>query len=86
MGFFDKIKNLVGGHGVSVFITEIEGKAPSETEFALLDSVLKGRIEVHATKEVEILSHGFKLIAILEDEGLYRTADIAEEINEGVRF
>ena len=83
MGFFDKIKNLVGGHGVSVFITEIEREQPASATFPVSDSVLKGRIEVHFAKDAEILNHGFRLTAILEDEGTYRTVEIAEEKNEG---
>ena len=83
MGFFDKIKNLVGGHGVSVFITEIEREQPASATFPVSDSVLKGRIGVHFAKDAEILNHGFRLTAILEDEGTYRTVEIAEEKNEG---
>jgi len=83
MGFFDKIKNFVGGHGVSVFITEIEGNDPSVASLPLSDSVLKGRIEVHFAKDAEILNHGFRLTAIFEDEGTYRSTEIAQEKNEG---
>jgi len=83
MGFFDKIKNFVGGHGVSVFITELEGGSPKSVNFPLYDSVLKGRIEIHATKEATILNHGFRLTAILEDEGSFRSVIVAEETNDG---
>lgn len=83
MGFFDKLKNFFGGHGVSVVLTELEGASPDAAQLPLTDSVLKGRIEVHSKRSVEILKHGFRLTAILRDGEEYRTAMIAEEFNEG---
>jgi len=83
MGFFDKVKNFVGGHGVTVHITELEGGAPKSVNFQLSQSVLKGKFEVHTTKEVTILSHDFKLTAYLEGDEATRSVIVAEGQNQG---
>ncbi|QED29890.1 SMI1/KNR4 family protein [Microvenator marinus] len=83
MGFFDKIKNFVGGHGVTVHITELEGGAPKSVNFQLSQSVLKGTFEVHTTNDVEILSYNYRMTAHLEDEGMPRSVVVAEGEIEG---
>lgn len=83
MGFFDKVKNFVGGHGVTVQITELEGGAPENVNLYTSRNVLRGKFEVHTTKEVTILNHGFRLTAYFRDEGVSKSAIVAEGKNDG---
>lgn len=68
MGFFDKIKTFMGGHGVTVVPTEIDGQAPEAVAFSLTGAALQGKFEVRGEKKVVILNHEFKLFAVRKDE------------------
>jgi hypothetical protein len=81
VGFFDKIKFAAGGHGVSVFITEIEGTDPQSARFPLSESQLKATIEIHASKDVKIVQHTLELTVSFEDDGQERTRKLAQEIH-----
>jgi hypothetical protein len=83
MGLFDKMKNLVGGHGVTVTITEIENQPAESANLPLHDSILKGRIQISGEKEVVILKHAFSLSAIFETDDDYNEVSLAEDVNEG---
>lgn len=82
MGFFDKVKNFVGGHGVTVHITELEGVAPESVTLHHARQVLTGKFEVHTTNEVTILNHGYRLTAIFKDEGISKSAIVAQGKND----
>lgn len=56
MGFFDKAKNFMGGHGVKVRHTIIERQDPTAATLPLTDSVVKGKFEVTADKPCTVLS------------------------------
>lgn len=56
MGFFDKAKHFMGGHGVKVQHTEIERQNPVEVSLPLTDTVVKGKFNVAAEKDCEVLS------------------------------
>jgi hypothetical protein len=83
MGLFSKMKNLVGGHGVKVHITEVEGQAADSAALPMHDSILKGRIQVEGNKEVVILNHAFELSVIYETDSDYRSEVLEEDVNEG---
>ncbi len=83
MGLLDKMKNLVGGHGVKVAITAIERQPAASASLPLHDSILKGRIQISGEKEAVILKHVFELKAIYDTEGSYREVRLADSVNEG---
>jgi hypothetical protein len=57
MGFFDKLKTLVGEHGCKVEITQLENQDPAAAKFPFRDSVFKGNFKVTASKPCTILGH-----------------------------
>ncbi len=81
MGFLDKIKFAASGHGVSVFITEIEGGDPQSAKFPLSESQLKATIEIHATKDVQVLQHTLELVVSFQDDSQERTRKLVQEIH-----
>lgn len=64
MGFFDKLKTLVGEHGCKVEITSLEHQDPAATIFPATDSVFKGNFKVSATKPCTILGHKVQVCAM----------------------
>ena len=56
MGFFDKAKHFMGGHGVKVAHTVIERQSPLEVSLPIGDTVVKGKFNVSAEKDCEVLS------------------------------
>lgn len=56
MGFFDKAKHFMGGHGVKVQNTVIERQNPLEVTLPIGDTVVKGKFNVSAEKDCEVLS------------------------------
>lgn len=79
MGFFDKVKHFVGGHGVKAAITEIERQNPQEARFPVSDTVLKFRVEVEGEKEATVLAHVFSLYAERKGETNPRLIEVASE-------
>ena len=63
MGFFDKAKNFLGGHGVKVEITRVERSAPSEARMPMTDTVVKGTCRVTTEKDCTVLAHKFEFVA-----------------------
>lgn len=57
MGFFDKVKHFVGGHGCKVELTEVERQQPGNVHLPRTDSVVKGRYRVTAEKDITVLAH-----------------------------
>ncbi len=56
MGFFDKAKHFMGGHGVKVANTIIEKQDPAFAKMPITDTVVKGKFNVTADKDCEVLS------------------------------
>lgn len=79
MGFFDKMKNFVGGHGVKASITEVENQEPGSVTFPLADSVMKFQVAVESEKEITILSHDFEVYVERKTEDDEKTVLIAED-------
>lgn len=67
MGFFDKAKHFMGGHGVKVTITRIERQPATEAQMPITDTVIKGNFEVSADKACTVLSHEFDFLAVYKD-------------------
>jgi hypothetical protein len=56
MGFFDKAKHFMGGHGVKVAHTIIERQQPIGATLPITDTVVKGKFEVSTEKDCTVLS------------------------------
>lgn len=56
MGFFDKAKNFLGGHGVTVDHVTIERQDPNTVNLPIGDTVVKGKFRVKAEKPCTLLS------------------------------
>ncbi len=56
MGFFDKAKHFMGGHGVKVAHTKIERQDPLGATLPIGDTVVKGRFTVATEKDCTVLS------------------------------
>ena len=56
MGFFDKAKSFLGGHGVKVQHTLIEQQPPEGVSLPIGDTVVKGKFRVVADKPSTVLS------------------------------
>ena len=74
MGFFDKAKNFLGGHGVKVEITRIERQVPSEARMPMTDTVVKGTARITTEKDCTVLAHKFEFVA------KYKKDDIEQEL------
>ncbi len=71
MGFFDKAKKFMGGHGAKVQLTRIERQPASDAQMAMGDTVIKGNLEVTTDNDCTVLSHKFEFIAEYKNkEGL----------------
>jgi hypothetical protein len=57
MGFFDKVKHFVGGHGCKVELTEVERQVPGHVQFPQTDSVIKGRYRITAERDINVVAH-----------------------------
>ncbi len=74
MGFFDKAKKFLGGHGAKVELTRIERQPPSDAQMPLTDTVIKGNLEVTTDQDCHVLEHVFEFAAIYDnDEGVKQT-------------
>jgi hypothetical protein len=62
MGFFDKAKNFLGGHGVKVQHLVIERQNPGSVSLPIGDTVVKGKFKVTAEKPCTVLSMKAELI------------------------
>jgi hypothetical protein len=56
MGFFDKAKSFLGGHGVKVRHLIIEQQEPNAVQLPIADTVVKGSFNVSAEKPCTVLS------------------------------
>ena len=56
MGFFEKAKNFMGGHGVKVSHLVIERQEPAAVSLPITDTVVKGKFNVTAEKPCTVLS------------------------------
>src|SRR5262245_48029752 len=64
MGFFDKAKNFLGGHGLKVQLVEVEKQDPSSVALPIGDSVLKGKFDVVADKDCVVLKHVSEFVVV----------------------
>jgi hypothetical protein len=62
MGFLDKAKSFMGGHGVKVRHTQIERQDPAVAALPIGDSVVKGTFAVTAEKPCTVLSMKSELV------------------------
>lgn len=62
MGFFDKAKKFMGGHGATVQLTRIERQPASDAQMPMGDTVIKGNFEVTTDKDCTVLSHKFEFL------------------------
>jgi hypothetical protein len=62
MGFFDKAKHFMGGHGVKVEIVKIERQTPSEARMSMTDTVVKGTCRIVTEKDCNVLAHKFEFV------------------------
>jgi hypothetical protein len=56
MGFFDKAKHFMGGHGVKVANTIIERQDPARATLPIGDTVVKGKFQVSTEKDCTVLA------------------------------
>lgn len=56
MGFFDKAKRFLGGHGVKVQHLVIEQQDPGAATLPIADTVVKGKFKMTADKDATVLS------------------------------
>jgi len=61
MGFFDKARTFLGGHGCKVEITRLERQDPSDVAFPMHDSVFKGNFRITAGRPCTVLAHLFEV-------------------------
>lgn len=82
VGFLDKIKHFVGGHGVKSSITRIERQDPSSATFPITDTVMKFNVEVTGDKEVIILNHQFEVWIERTEPENERIISVAEDTHD----
>lgn len=70
MGFFDKVKQFVGGKNMaSVAITVIERQPAESATFPVTDSVLKGTMVITAQQECTLLATKYEVWLYLKKDG-----------------
>jgi hypothetical protein len=83
MGFFDKAKSFMGGHGVKVQLTRIERQPASDAQMPLGDTVIKGNLEVTTEKPCTVLKHVFVFLAEWKDaEGMERSYELGRDAHD----
>jgi len=83
MGFFDKLKTLVGEHGCKVEITSLEHQDPASCTFPATDSVFKGNFKVTATKPCNVLAHKVEIIVLKKHaDGREERVTLAEDVHD----
>jgi len=64
MGWFDKMKTALGGHGVQVEALSVERQPVSgDIRFPLKDTVIKGQFRVNFGSNQEVLAHEVQFVA-----------------------
>jgi hypothetical protein len=80
MGFFDKAKNFMGGHGAKVQLTRIERQPASDAQMPIGDTVIKGNLEVTTDKDCTVLAHKFAFFAEYKDkDGMERSHELGSD-------
>lgn len=80
MGFFDKAKSFMGGHGVKVQLTRIERQPASDAQMPMGDTVIKGNLEVTTEKDCTVLAHKFVFLVEWKDaEGMQRSHELGSD-------
>ena len=81
MGFFDKAKHFMGGHGVKVQHTVIERQDPLQVTLPIGDTVVKGKFNVTADKECEVLSMKAAFLAeFVHPDGRVEEVTLGEDV------
>lgn len=81
MGFFDKAKHFMGGHGVKVQNTVIERQEPNQVTLPIGDTVVKGKFSVSAEKDCEVLSMKAAFIAeFVHPDGRVEEVTLGEDV------
>ncbi|MDF1566262.1 MAG: hypothetical protein P1V51_24735 [Deltaproteobacteria bacterium] len=71
MGFFDKAKKFLGGHGVKVQHVEIERQEPGSVSLPIGDTVVKGKFLISADDDAEVLSMRSEFVmSFTNDDGM----------------
>lgn len=80
MGFLDKAKHFLGGHGVKVANTVIEKQDPNAVQMPITDTVVKGKFNVSAEKDCEVLSMKATFLAeFVHPDGRVETIDLGAD-------
>ena len=83
MGFFDKAKSFMGGHGVKVQLTLIERQPASDAQMPMGDTVIKGNLEVTTDKDCTVLAHKFAFLVEWKDaEGMERSHELGTDAHD----
>jgi hypothetical protein len=83
MGFLDKAKGFMGGHGVKVELTRIERQDPSSARFPVTDSVFKCNCLVTAEKDAVVLKHVARLMVnVIWTDGSENIRTLSEEVHD----
>jgi len=81
MGFFDKAKSFLGGHGVEVLHTQIEKQDPATARLPIGDTVVKGKFKVAAKKPCTVLSMKASVcFEIKHEDGREETVVLGEDV------
>lgn len=81
MGFFDKAKHFMGGHGVKVQNTVIERQDPNQVSLPIGDTVVKGKFNVSAEKDCEVLSMKAAFVAeFVHPDGRVEEITLGEDV------
>lgn len=80
MGFFDKAKHFMGGHGVKVEHIEIERQSPAEAALPIGDTVVKGKFQVASDKDCTVLSmKAALLMEVKHPDGRVENVELGED-------
>lgn len=83
MGFFDKAKSFMGGHGVKVQLTRIERQPASDAQMPIGDTVIKGNLEVTTEKPCTVLKHVFVFLCEWKDkEDMERSHELGRDAHD----
>ena len=81
MGFLDKMKHFMGGHGVKVKHTQVEKQDPTSVRLPLNETVVKGKFQVTAEKECHVLSMKSSMIMeVKHPDGRVENVVLGEDV------
>ena len=81
MGFFDKAKHFMGGHGVKVANTIIERQEAAQATLPIGDTVVKGKFEVTTEKDCTVLSMKSGMyMEVKHPDGRVENVELGEDV------